>query len=310
MLLSISSDRPGISRRGALVIGAVGTVIVLAGCSAGNPEPRATSTTTITVAPSPSVVTTTHTPPSVPQSVSGLSPALLSSMQKMLDAQPGEVGLAIGPVGGAKPAEVFGDLTTEVAWSTIKAPLALAAQRADPEAAAPVIVPAIVNSDNAAAEQLWSMLGTPREAAAAVDEILAEAGDTTTRVQSQRVRSGFTAFGQTQWSLILQNEFAAQFPCIPGSESILELMGQVSGSQQWGVADVEGAQVKGGWGPGIDYGYLVRQLAVVPSASGQVAVTMATIPDAGTFEDGTAILDSVGQWVSKNLNQLPAGTCP
>lgn len=310
MLLSISSDRPGISRRAAMAVGAVSILMVLAGCATGDPAPRATSTTTITVAPSPSVVTTTHTPPSVPRAASGFSPALLRSMQTMLDAQPGEVGLAIGPVGGAEPAEMFGDLTTEVAWSTIKAPLALAAQRADPEAAAEVIVPAIVNSDNAAAEQLWSMLGTPREAAAAVDEILAEAGDTTTRVQSQRVRSGFTAFGQTQWSLLLQNKFAAQFPCLPGGENILELMGQVSGSQQWGVQDIEGAQVKGGWGPGIDYGYLVRQLAVVPSASGQVAVTMATIPDAGTFEDGTAILDSVGRWVSKNLNQLPAGTCP
>lgn len=291
-----------------LVIGPMAAALVLGACSTDDPAPPA-STTTITVAPSHSVVTTTHTAPSVPPSAAGLSPALLRSMQKMLDAQPGEVGLAIGPVGGTESAEVFGDLTTDVAWSTIKAPLALAAQRADPEAAAPVIVPAIVNSDNAAAEQLWAMLGTPREAAAAVDEILAESGDSTTRVQSQRVRSGFTAFGQTQWSLTLQNQFAAQFPCLPGSETILELMGEVGGTQQWGVQDIEGAEVKGGWGPGIDYGYLVRQLAIVPSAAGQVAVTMATIPDAGTFEDGTAILDSVGQWVSKNVDQLPAGRC-
>lgn len=303
------SERPASTLRGALVIGVLSVALVVGACTTDDPARRATSTTTITVAPSSSVVTTTRTPTSVRLSATGFSPALLQSMQKMLDAQPGKVGLAIGPVGGARPAQVFGDLTTEVSWSTIKAPLALAALRADPEAAAPVIVPAIVNSDNAAAEQLWSMLGTPREAAAAVDEILAEAGDTTTRVQSQRVRSGFTAFGQTQWSLLLQNKFAAQFPCMPDSESILDLMGQVSGTQQWGVQDIEGAEVKGGWGPGVDYGYLVRQLAVVPGLGGQLAVTMATIPDAGTFEDGSAILDGVGEWVSKNLKQLPAGRC-
>lgn len=228
----------------------------------------------------------------------------------MLDEQPGEVGLAISPVGATEPARVFGDLTTDVAWSTIKAPLALAARRAEPEAAAAVIVPAIANSDNAAAEKLWAMLGTPTEAAAAVQEILAETGDTTTQVQSQRIRSGFTAFGQTQWSLSLQNGFAARFPCLPGSESILALMGQVSGTQQWGVQTIDGSAVKGGWGPGIESGYLVRQLAVVPGAGGQVAITMATIPDTGIFEDGTAILDSVARWVSKNLNQLPAGRCP
>lgn len=246
----------------------------------------------------------------MPQSATVFPPALLRSVQEMLDEQPGEVGLAIGPVGGTEPAQVFGDLTTEVAWSTIKAPLALAAQRAEPETAATVIVPAIVNSDNAAAEKLWGMLGAPTEAAAAVQEILAEAGDTTTQVQSQRVRSGFTAFGQTEWSLSLQNRFAAQLPCLPGSESVMELMGQVSSTQQWGAQMIDGSAVKGGWGPGVENGYLVRQLAVVPGGGGQIAVTMATVSDAGTFEGGTAILDSVGRWVSKNLNQLPAGRCP
>jgi hypothetical protein len=39
------------------------------------------------------------------------------------------------------------------------------------------------------------------------------------------------------------------------------------------------------------------------------AVTMATTPDAGNFEEGTAILATVATWISQNLDQLPAGAC-
>jgi hypothetical protein len=243
--------------------------------------------------------------------VPGFSPATTRNLQTMLNGLPGSVGVAIGPVGTSQSSQLFGDLDTEVAWSSIKVPLALAAQRADPEGSEADIVLAITYSDNAAAQRLWESLGTPVEAAAAVQDILVEAGDTATQVQSQQVRPGFTAFGQTQWSLLAQAEFAAAFPCMPDSATILALMRNVSGSQQWGVQMIEDAAVKGGWGPEADPegNYLVRQLAVVPAGDGQVAVTMAATPDGGTFEEGTAILDSVGAWISENLDEMPVGTC-
>jgi hypothetical protein len=187
----------------------------------------------------------------------------------------------------------------------------LAALRQFGAAAQPDIDLAIMNSDNAAAERLWEMLGTPTEASAAVTRVLADAGDATTVVQSEKVRAGFTAFGQTQWSLVNQARFASQLPCMPDSAGILGLMRKVSGTQQWGVQKIEGTAVKGGWGPQPDPegNYLVRQMAVVPTGSGDVVVTMTTTPDAGTFEDGTAILDTVGMWIAQHLDELPAGTC-
>ncbi|PXW30225.1 UNVERIFIED_CONTAM: hypothetical protein DES50_10834 [Williamsia faeni] len=48
---------------------------------------------------------------------------------------------------------------------------------------------------------------------------------------------------------------------------------------------------------------------LVPTGSGRVAVTMATTPDDGSFEEGAPILDTVATWISQNLDQLPAGAC-
>lgn len=285
-----------------------------AACTSSDDPPSSistsTSTTTITVpSPNPSADPATRT--AIAPEVPGFSRATTQKLQALLNTQPGSIGIAIGPVGGTAPAQYFGDLSTEVSWSTIKVPLALAALREYGAQAQPDINLAIMNSDNAAAERLWDMLGTPTEAAAAVTEVLREAGDTTTVVQSQRVRAGFTAFGQTEWSVVEQARFASQLPCMPGGAGILSLMQKVSGTQQWGVQMIEGTSVKGGWGPQPDAegNYLVRQLAVVPTDTGEVAVTMATTPDGGTFEDGTAILDTVGTWILENLDELPAGQC-
>lgn len=65
-----------------------------------------------------------------------------------------------------------------------------------------LVVRAITASDNAAAEGLWSRLGSGFEAATATQTVLAEAGDTSTRVNAVRTRPSFTPFGQTSghWS--------------------------------------------------------------------------------------------------------------
>lgn len=310
--MSISSRRPGrgitVFRHLAVVVAVLGASVVQMACTetVDSVSPTSASTTTVTVI-EPSLSGSSMTRPPTAQT---LKPATARALQSMLSQLPGTVGISIAPVGGDQPGELFGDLPTEVAWSTIKVPLALAATRAYGQSAQSDIELAIVHSDNAAAERLWSMLGSPIQAAAAVQEVLREAGDTSTVVQSQRVRSGFTAFGQTEWSLIEQARFAARFPCMPDSAGILLLMRETAGSQQWGAAMIDEAAVKGGWGPqDPGPGYLVRQLAVVPAGSGGVAITIATTPEAGDFEDGTAIVDTVATWISENLDQLPAGEC-
>lgn len=219
------------------------------------------------------------------------------------------VGLALVPVGGGDVV-AFGDQTPGVAWSTSKVPLAIAAERAGGQTQAPTA--AIVNSDNAAAEDLWSALGTPQEAAAAMTVVLREGGDETTVVPSQRLRPEFSIFGQTTWALGDAATFAAGLPCLKGTKHVLSLMEDVAGNQQWGLKAIGGrtSAVKGGWGPTAGSGYLVRQLGVLTLRDGRrVGVAMSTQTTAGSMETGTAALSAVGVWMSKHLAALPAGKC-
>ena len=92
-------------------------------------------------------------------------------------------------------------------------------------------------------------------------------------------------------------------------------MGAVASNQQWGVKTLRTrgvrTAVKGGWGPASDATgkYVVRQLAVVTTPRGQLAVSMAALPRTGSFEDGTAMLDGLGRWIGANLSKLPVGRC-
>ncbi|MEU7143496.1 hypothetical protein ABZ942_28910 [Nocardia sp. NPDC046473] len=220
----------------------------------------------------------------------------------------GTVGLGYAPVGGER-AFALGDRTGGVAWSTSKVPLAIAALRAVPVAAKPFVTPTITRSDNAAAERLWSMLGPPDVAAAAVQAVLEEGGDTGTRVQSRRVRPEYTAFGQTEWSTTRQALFTAHLPCIEAGAEVLALMRTLDPEQRWGLARLPGAAAKGGWGPDEQGAHLVRQLGVLPNGSGWTAVVLGARPSSGTFADGIALLDQLTQWVDSHLRQLPAGRC-
>lgn len=156
-------------------------------------------------------------------------------------------------------------------------------------------------SDNAAAEELWASLGPPAAAAAAVERVLASAGDGSTRVETRILRPGFTSFGQTQWSLAAQVELMAALPSLPHSESIRALMRRLVPEQRWGLGALgEDAELKGGWGPDPDGRHLVRQMGIVGLASGPLAVAMATIPADGTEASGTANLDRLADWLGRS----------
>ncbi|MFC4744026.1 hypothetical protein [Gordonia hankookensis] len=216
----------------------------------------------------------------------------------------------MAPVGGdAVPELTLGDHTARVAWSTIKVPLAVAAERAHGPSSAETA--AIVNSDNASAEQLWSSLGSPGQAADAVTQVLREGGDNQTTVPSQALRPGFTTFGQTVWSLSSAATFMANLSCLPGTDHVINLMGHVAGNQQWGVdimATPASTAVKGGWGPGIADGYLVRQIALIRYRDGQsTAVAISAVGDSMT--EGVTALNDVARWLNSHIARLPRGRC-
>jgi hypothetical protein len=223
---------------------------------------------------------------------------LEASFEQLSASVPADVGIAI-----ARPDRTYamGRWSSGVAWSTIKVPLAVAALRCNWLRARDLAVKAITESDNPASEQLWSGLGDPADAARQVQAIIAESGDTATEVESRRLRRGFTAFGQTQWTLQRQARFAAELPTIPGGADVIDLMGNLTAVQRWGLA-AKGVAAKGGWGPGTDGEYLVRQFGIMPTPSGQWGVALAA--EAQVFETGVEVVNALADWLVSRLPGL------
>lgn len=213
----------------------------------------------------------------------------------------GSSGVAVSELGVGRPVAQAGSLSSGPAWSTIKVPMAVAALRQG--AAAAAAPPAITASDNAAADRMWQALGGGQAAGRAVEQVLRDAGDTQTRVQTRKIRPAFSAFGQTDWPLDRQQRFIAGLACIPQGPEVLGLMGQVIPSQRWGLGAVgRDAQFKGGWGPDPQGRYLVRQIGVIRLAGGRrLAVSMATIPADGQMITGTRNLTRIAAWVVEHV---------
>lgn len=193
----------------------------------------------------------------------------------------------------------MGQWSTGVAWSTIKVPLAIAALRNARPTTSEMVTKTITESDNPAAESLWSQLGGPADAARQVQAVIKETGDDCTLVESRRLRPGFTPFGQTLWSLDRQAHFAAYLPGLRQAATVIDFMRHLSDGQRWGLA-AKGIAAKGGWGPGSSGGYLVRQFGVVPTKSGHVGVALAA--EASDFETGVHGLNQMTEWL---VSQLP-----
>jgi len=223
----------------------------------------------------------------------------------------GQVGLSISGLGQAEGRR-FGSLSGGVAWSTIKVPLAQAALDAG-RASEGDVSAAITASDNTAAERLWASLGSGRRAAAAVQAVLAGNGDSSTVVNPVRTRPGFSAFGQTEWTLDAQRAFISSYVCSHRGSRITSLMGQVVPGQQWGLGAVgREAGYKGGWGPAPSGPYLVRQMGWIRLGGGRTAaVAMAVIAPSGTYEAGAQALSRVAEWLTANVSgrDLGGGGC-
>ena len=237
-----------------------------------------------------------------------LSSGDASSFRALQSQLGGTIGVAVSPLGKGQPVERLGTLKSGIAWSTSKVPVAMAviaAGGADRQASN--LRRAITASDNGAAERLWSSLGSGKPAARAAMRQLRSAGDQNTEVRSERLRSGFTAFGQTTWAVADQARFTAGLPCLAAGRAVLGLMGQTVGSQRWGLGQVgSGPMLKGGWGPGsrpgVDGGDLDRQLGIVTVAGKPIAVAVASLPADGRHETGTRNLTAIAKWVARHVD--------
>ncbi|GAA5062559.1 serine hydrolase [Nocardia callitridis] len=245
-----------------------------------------------------------------PQVEVALPDSLAVDFTQLQPELPGQVGLAVMPVFGDRMT-VFGDWTSGIAWSTMKVPLTIAALRHDSGPAMTELAEsAITVSDNWAAEALWESLGDSHAAAHAVQDVIDEAGNDVV-ASAPRTELDFRSFGGTEWSLTNQLRFASRLPCLPDSDRVLPLMSSITPDQRWGLGVLPGSAFKGGWGPDDETGiYTVRQLGLVPTASGLLAVTLAAQADSGSFDDSTAILTRMAEMLGGHLDELPGGGCP
>lgn len=267
--------------------------------AAKKPAPRASA---------PSAPSAASSAPQPPQAAP--NGQLATEFTRFAAGLPAKVGIAFSPVGGGQNPTVLGDWAEGPAWSTSKVPVVIAAyRRQQPPQITSTMRAAIVESDNAAAESVWASLGDPPTAAQQVQQILRESGDPATVVQSQKIRPEFTAFGQTIWSLDDQVRFLAGAFCNRENEPIFDLMGQIEAGQSWGIGGIADTVFKGGWGPSTSGQYLVRQMGVLSTPAGKVAVAIATQPESGQFGDGTQQLNEIATWLKEHFAALPAGQC-
>jgi hypothetical protein len=216
--------------------------------------------------------------------------------------------VAYAPLGRAGRVTTLGSLRSGVAWSTIKVPLAIAYVRrthGHPDASGSELMRrAITLSDNEAALELWARLGAPRVAAARTESVLRDGGDSETVVPAYPRRPPYTPFGQSEWSLAAQATFAASLSCLRDSGPVLTLMAQITPDESWGAGVVASTVgFKGGWGPGTDGRYLVRQLAIMRLPNGtRIGLALAAIPRDGTFASGTADLTTMAEWAVRHLH--------
>lgn len=270
------------------------SALTLVGCTIP-PEtdtPRPTETVWVTPAPQPHP--TELPPPRIP--------SVQAAVDRVLAQYGGEAEVAV--FDGVQ-AQAAGAVHDAPAWSTIKIPLAVAALRRDP-GLADTVRAAVTVSDNQAADQLWASLGTPAEAGAATGAVLAEAG-VHTEVQFSVAHPEFSSYGQTRWTPADQARFAAALPCLAGAEPVLAAMEQISPGQDYGLGTLPGARYKGGWGPGADGRYVVRQFGLLPAAGGQgmSAVALVVRPASGLYADGQAMLTEL----AGQLTALPTVDC-
>lgn len=211
-------------------------------------------------------------------------------------------------IAGIGSAGLAGEVSAVPPWSTMKVPLSIAAMRND-DTLAPIMRAAIMQSSNADADALWQALGGPESAGAATEEVIKEAGSSAT-VQTQVVRPGLSSYGQSQWSVEQQAEFASGMRCVRGAEPVLEAMGQISAGAEYGLGIVPGAIFKGGWGPDESGVYGVRQFGLLPRGDGQyVPVAVVAVSPDGSFEAVQQRLTELVTTLVPKLSELPAARC-
>lgn len=277
--------------------------LALGGCTIGlDGDSASTALDDEAGAPNPTL-------PSEAEDTSALPSELVTAVEKVEREFGGSAGIALATPGAKPNAVSAGSFRIGPAWSTSKVPIAVAVVRQG--GMNELVEAAITISDNDSAETMWNSLGDM--ASETTNAILREGGDNNTYFQSQRLRSEFSAFGQTQWALPDQATFGANLQCIEAGPEVADLMGQIAEEQSYGLGEIAGAHFKGGWGPDDAGIYLVRQFGFIPGKEPGtfVGVAIAAVPDDGSYDTGQQMLNSLAKAISAAGGSVAAhaGSC-
>lgn len=190
---------------------------------------------------------------------------------------------------------VWGDDAAHYSYSTVKVPISVAALRHS-QANMPKVRAAITYSDNDAATSMRSSVPV-----GSVDRVVADTGS--------RTAAPVTGWwGNTPWSTSQQAKFVANLPCVAGARPVVNLMGQITPDQRWGLGRMPGAKFKGGWAQR-DGRWMFRQMGRIPTARGDVAVAITARPGSGGYGDAQAMINMLADGISQNLAKIPAASC-
>jgi hypothetical protein len=91
---------------------------------------------------------------------------------------------------------------------------------------------------------------------------------------------------------------------------LLDLMGRVI-SDSWGLGSAGvPALWKGGWGPGTTDGYLVRQMGELKFGGGGVIITIAALPNTGSFGAGQQLASRTARWLAQHSQDIAGSGSP
>lgn len=264
--------------RAASLVSPLIALLFAAGCAAAPvPEPAPAPTPAYSTAASPEVF-----------DVTGTLQALRDNLDAIEEETGTELGISLydGHVNG-----YTGTIATLPSWSTVKVPIALAAQQHCDvsDAALETLIEASIEwSDNDSASTLLQCVGTQH-----VEEEVAEAG-ATIDVNS--------AFGRSEWPLASAARYGWYLSTRDEDNEVIIAMHNVIDEQQWGLGALDDAAFKGGWsGDRLDGSWHSRQFGFVPMDGAALGVAIAARSPEGSYADTIEALDQLTAVLAEQL---------
>lgn len=192
-----------------------------------------------------------------------------------------------------------GSVGTLPAWSTIKIPIAVAAQEYcsyDEATLAQLTSASIEYSDNDAASSLWTCLGHESEASQIVGEEIAKGG------MSVQVEP---YFGTTVWPVPAQARYAHYLASLPEDHPVIEEMHKINPEHSYGLGRIPDMPFKGGWSDADDGSWHSRQMGFATIGETTYGIAIAARSVDGSEEDCQATLDKLAQYI---VDSSPADT--